>query len=62
MAYCSGHSVSSQERPVQLEVEICEDRARRAGLRHPRSTMAVTMTAHVLCVPCQGRQCALCAP
>jgi len=61
VAYCSSHSVSSQGRPVQLEVEICEDRA-RAGLRHLQSTMASTMTAHVLYVLCQGPQCALCLP
>lgn len=46
---------------MQLEVEICEDSA-RAGLRHLRSTMAVTMTAHVLYVLCQGPQCAPDAP
>lgn len=43
---------------MRLEVKICADRA-RAGLRHLQSTMAVTMTVHVLYVLRQGSQCAL---
>lgn len=43
-AHCWNHRVSSQGRPVWLEVHIGKDRA-RVGLRHLQSTMAATLTA-----------------